>query len=122
MDAVVTTPKAEIENARKEGEDIEKNGGHWFRVFKFKPQLERGDKLYFVENGEVTGCGVIFSLEQIDLPEGCDVTGREWGNQGDWVVRYRDWHWLKPRPKMKGFQGLRYVERLPEELKKALCG
>ncbi len=120
MDAVVTTPKAEIENARKEGEEIEKHGGHWFRVFRFKPKIESGDRLYFVENGEITGYGIVFAVDPVNQFETCDITDRMW--EGKWAVRYRDWHWLDERPKMKGFMGLRYVERLSAELKKALCG
>lgn len=122
MDAIVTTPKKEIDNARKEGDEIEKHGGHWFRVFRFRPKVECGDRLYFVENGEITGYGLVIEVSQIDLPEQCDVTGRDWGKPGDWMVCYRNWHWLKPRLKMKGFQGIRYVERLPKEVKEALCG
>ena len=122
MDAVVTTPKSEIENAKKEGDAIQKSGGHWFRIFKFKPKVEPSEKLFFVENGEITGCGTVFSVEQVDVPQECDITGREWGGQGDWIVRYRNWKWLDDRPKMKGFQGIRYVERLSEKIQAKLRG
>ena len=120
MHAIVTTPKSEIDNSRREGETVEKDGGHWFRVFKFRPKIEQGDRLYFCESGRITGYGLVISVEQIDVPEGCDVTRREWGNQGDWVVRYNDWHWLDNKPVMKGFQGLRYVDRLSDEFKKMI--
>ena len=122
MDAIVTTPKSEIENARREGEEIGNDphsNAHWFRVFKFKPKVEPGDKLFFVESGEITGYGVVFAVDPVDQFETCDITDRMW--EGNWAIRYKDWHWLDPRPKMRGFQGLRYVERLPVELKEALC-
>lgn len=120
MNILVTTPKAEIDNARKEGEAAGVDD-YWFRVFKFRPKVEPSDRIYFVEDGRITGYGVIFSCEQIDMPEGCDVTGREWGGQGDWIVKYRDWSWLDPKPDMKGFQGVRYVDRLPEAIRKAIA-
>jgi len=120
VNAIVTTPKREIDNSKREGDAIDKDGGHWFRVFKFKPKVEQGDRLYFCEAGSVTGYGVVISVEQLDLPENCDVTGRQWGSHGDWVVRYNDWHWLDNKPAMKGFQGIRYVERLSDELKDAM--
>jgi hypothetical protein len=49
----------------------------------------------------------------------CEITGRPWGRRGDWVLYYKDWHWLnksEPVP-LKGFQGFRYIERLPEDIK-----
>ncbi len=89
-------------------------------MFKSKPKVESGDRIYFVENGVIVGYGVILDCEQVDVPEECDVTGRQWGKQGDWVVRYNDWHWLDSKPKMRGFQGYRYVDRLPDEIREAL--
>jgi len=41
MDILVTTPKSEIENAKKEGEYLEENEGYWFRTFRFKPKVEK---------------------------------------------------------------------------------
>jgi len=122
MDILVTTPKSEIDNAKREGEEIENSGGHWFRVFRFKPKVDIGDKIYFTENGLITGYGIIIDLEQMEMSAQCDVTGRDWGNAGDWKVCYNDWHWLKKKVPFKGFQGYRYVERinnLKEQLRDA---
>ena len=63
---------------------------------------------------------------QLDL-ETDGFTYDKWGGtqtckQGDWVVRYRNWHWLDNKPKMKGFQGIRYVDRLPEAVQSVLNG
>jgi len=109
MNILVTTPKSEIDNSRKEGEVVESEGGYWFRTFRFKPKVEKGDKIYFVENGLIKGYGIIFEVSPTEGEE-CDVTGRDW--KGSWVVKYNDWHWLKTAIPFSGFQGIRYVDRL----------
>lgn len=114
MDIIVTTPKSEIETSKKEGEMVEQEGGYWFRTFRFKPKIEPGDKIFFVENGLIKGYGIIFEITQSEQGEQCEVTERTWGNEGDWVVKYKDWHWLENPVPMKGFQGIRYVDRIPE--------
>jgi len=60
MDILVTTPKSEIDNSRKEGESVERDGGYWFRAFRFRPKVELGDKIFFVEDGQIKGYGIIF--------------------------------------------------------------
>ena len=60
---------------------------------------------FILQDGHITGYGIISDLYQIDDPEICDITGRPWGKRGDWAVNYNDWHWLnksKPVP-FKGF-------------------
>jgi len=118
MDILVTTPKSEIDNSRKEGKAVEQAGGYWFRTFKFKPKVEIGDKIYFVENGLIKGYGIIFQVSDT-YEEICDITDRVW--KGEWVVKYDNWHWLKTQIQFKGFQGIRYIERL-EGLKEKLLG
>lgn len=107
MDILVTTPKSEIDNSKKEAESCDE----WFRVFKFKPKVNINEKIYFVQNGEIIGYGIIFEIQPTEDYEKCEETDREWW--GDWVIRYHDWHWLKEKIKYKGFQGIRYVNRLP---------
>lgn len=122
MDILVTTPKSEIDNSRREGEAVETEGGFWFRIFRFKPKVEPGDRIYFVEDGLIRGYGIIFNVYQSAGQETCDFTGRVWGSEfGDWVVCYKDWHWLKDPVPFKGFQGIRYIDRLPE-IKQKLRG
>jgi len=125
MDMLVTTPKSEIDNSRREGEAVEADGGYWFRTFRFKPKVEPSDRIYFVENGQIRGYGIIFKVEQMTggLKNGfqCETTGRMWGNEGDWIIAYKDWHWLKNQVSFKGFQGIRYIDRLPD-LKEKLRG
>ena len=111
MDILVTTPKSEIETSRKEGEIVEQEGGYWFRTFRFRPRVEIGDNIYFVEDGMIRGYGIIFEISQTEEEE-CETTGRVW--KGDWVVKYNSWHWLNNPIQWKGFQGIRYVNRLPE--------
>ena len=111
MDILVTTPKSEIDNAKVEGDLVKAGGGFFFRTFHFRPKVELQDKIYFVENGEITGYGIIIGIENLTEATKCDATGRSWGNAGDWIIKYNDWHWLKEKIKMTGFQGLRYVDR-----------
>ena len=117
MDILITTPKTEIENARKEGKYVE-DGGYWFRVFKFRPQVEERDKIFFVENGQITGYGIIFQIVQKDQEE-CEATRRIWGKEDEknWFVYYKNWHWLKNPIPFKGFQGIRYISRIPKLFK-----
>ena len=111
MDILVTTPKSEIDNYRKEGESVERDGGYWFRTFRFLPKVELGDKIFFVEDGQIKGYGIIFVISRLSEAAESDFTGRQWGNQGGYIVKYKDWKWLKTPGPWKGFQGIRYVER-----------
>ena len=111
MDMLVTTPQSEIDTSRKEGETVEQEGGYWFRTFRFKPKVEDGEKIFFVEAGLIKGYGIVFEVSPTEGKE-CEVTGRTW--KGDWVVKYYNWHWLKSPIPFKGFQGIRYIERLPQ--------
>ncbi len=123
MDIIVTTPKKEIENSNEEGKWAEKNGGHWFRVFHFKPDINIGDRIYFVMNGFIVGYGILMhSPYQTIDGETCDVTERVWGKDGDWVLEYNDWHWLDNQIEFKGFEGIRYVFKLPEEMRNRIIG
>ena len=113
MDILVTTPKSEIDTSREEGEAVEEHGGYWFRTFRFRPKVVPGDRIFFVEDGLIRGYGIIFDVSRLSEAAECDFTGRQWGTQGGYIVKYRDWDWLKTPVPHKGFQGIRYVERLP---------
>jgi hypothetical protein len=119
MDMLVTTPKSEIDNSKREGDEVEASGGYWFRTFKFRPKVNTDDKIFFVENGLIRGYGVVFDVVQLTQAAICDVTGRDWGEKGGWMMKYRAWKWLSPCIQFKGFQGIRYIKNLPE-LKKRL--
>ena len=114
MDILVTTPKSEIDTSRREGEAVERDGGYWFRTFRFRPKLKTGDRIFFVEDGLIKGNGVIFEVSRLSEAAECDFTGRQWGNQGGYTVKYKDWEWLKTPVPWKGFQGIRYIDRLPD--------
>lgn len=119
MDMLVTTPQSEIDTSRKEGEVVEQEGGYWFRTFRFKPKVEIGEKIFFVEAGLIKGYGVVFEISSTEGEE-CEVTDRIW--KGDWVVKYNNWHWLKVPVPFKGFQGIRYIDRLLELKEKLKLG
>lgn len=71
-----------------------------------------------MENGKIRGYGIIFNVIQITdgLKKGlrCETTGRVWGKEGDRIVGVNDWLWLSAPVSFKGFQGIRYVDRLPD--------
>jgi hypothetical protein len=111
MDILVTTPKSEIEHSINEAKMVEDDGGYYFRTYRFKPKVNIGDKMFFTEDGKIRGYGIIFEVSSTS-GETCETTGREW--KGSWVVKYNDWHWLKTPIPFKGFQGIRYVDNLPD--------
>lgn len=111
MDIIITTPKNEIETSDKELEYVKNNNdAYFFRIFKTKPNVEIGDKVYEVENGYIVGYGIIFDLikDENGLNEICDTTGRKW--EGKCMIKYKDWNYIEPI-QMKGFQGYRYAEK-----------
>jgi hypothetical protein len=69
----------------------------------------------FVLGGFDLDCALRFAW--MGKLEVCEITGSLWN--GNWVVKYHDWHWLKTPIPFKGFQGIKYLERLPD-LKKRL--
>jgi hypothetical protein len=104
MNILVTTPKSEIENSRKEGDAIADGEGYWFRTFHFKPKVNEGDRIYFTENGVITGYGRIFKVATAgEKGFQCETTGRVWGRHGDYIVCYDNWHWIKPQIKFNIF-------------------
>jgi hypothetical protein len=90
------------------------------RYNRNNPNIRNGDKIFFVEDGQVRGYGTIFDLYMFDDAELCEIIGGPWGKAGDWVVCYNDWHWLEKPVQMKGFQGFRYVSRMPDDVQKKL--
>ena len=62
VDMLVTTPQSEIDTSRREGEIVEEEGGYWFRTFRFKPKVEIGEKIFFVEAGLIKGYGIVFEV------------------------------------------------------------
>lgn len=61
MDIIVTTPKTEMVNAAREAENcIKEGGGYYFRRFNQQPcGLMPGEKVFYVEDGHITGYAII---------------------------------------------------------------
>jgi len=106
---IVTTPKSEIENSRKEAEECAKvGGGFYFRKFKKCPkELESGSKIFYVEDGYIRGFGEVAKI--VKNEKVCDVTRKNWGMAYFAIVPSCSWKWIKPI-KMPGFQGFRYFD------------
>lgn len=114
LNILVTTPKSKKSIAEEEGKKVNVEGGYWFRVFHFQPQVSIEDRIYFVDDGMIRGYGIIFDCSMIEDSIECTTTGIKHGKVGDWVLKYNDWHWLPLQISWKGFQGIRYIERIPE--------
>lgn len=110
MDILVTTPKKAHELAAKEAKFVNENSdAYWFRTIKGKPNVQVGDRVYYVDNGQITGYGIVFDIEQGQLQ--CEATEKIYEGTH---LKQRKWIPLsKPIP-FKGFQGFRYVHRIPE--------
>jgi hypothetical protein len=118
MDIIVTTPKSQMANAAQEAADvIADGGGEYFRRFPHSqaPKVKPGDRVYYVENGWITGYAVV---TRTDDPRHtgvtCDTTMRTWPPGFYVFMDATTWRWIRPIP-MKGFQGFRYtgLERTP---------
>ena len=115
MDILVTTPKTEIANAAKEAKYVKDNGGgYYYRVFNKLPKVEAGDKVFYTENGYITGFAEVLATNKDKGKFNCEVTDKAY--IGDFVVMDAStWKWIKPIP-YKGFQGFRYVKNLEYEI------
>lgn len=103
MDIIVTTPKSQMDNAAKEARDIKKaGGGFYFRCFRKVPKgLSFGDRVFYVENGFITGYCKVHSIER-DIQKLCATTGRQWP-VGEYIMMdATTWTWIAPI-KMRGF-------------------
>jgi len=77
MDIIVTTPKSQMENAKKEAREcIEAGGGVYFRRLASRPvQLKIGERVFYVEDGYVRGFAIVDRI--LSRPtEMCFTTGR----------------------------------------------
>lgn len=106
---IVTTPKTEIENAKKEAEHCLSNGGGYYfrKVHKIPKDIVIGEsKVYYVEDGFIRGFALVIGCDE--KSEKCEVTNKEY-NGGIIYMTASSWKWIKPI-KMKGFQGWRYFD------------
>lgn len=123
MDIIVTTPKTEIANARKEAQDcISNGGGYYFRRLHSRPDIKSGERIFYVEDGFIRGFALCERLIDSSTKEGrdqliemgleiipeCETTGRQFGHGLYAFMPADSWTWISPIP-MKGFQGWRYA-------------
>jgi len=110
MDILVTTPKSAHQLASEEAKFVEENpDAYWFRTLRGKPNVQIGDKVYYIDNGEIRGYGIVFDIESGEME--CEATGRLYNGTH---LKQRKWVWLKKPIPFKGFQGFRYVNRISE--------
>ena len=118
MDIIVTTPKSEHKTAEAEAEAVANDpNSFWFRTIRGKPNVQIGDRVYYVDNGMIRGYGVVFEIE---VGEMWDDTHERWWNGTN--LKQRIWVWLKKPIPFRGFQGFRYINKidgLKEKLEQA---
>jgi len=109
MDILVTTPKSAHKLAAEEVKFVKENpGAYWFRTIRGKPNVQIGDRVYYVDNGKITGYGIVFDIETGEIQ--CETTGK---NYRGTHLKQREWRGLKHPVPFKGFQGFRYINRIP---------
>ena len=107
-DIIVTTPIAEHDHAKEEGEWVAAHPeDYWFRTLKNHPDVKVGDRVYYVDLGKITGYGVVFEITYGEAED--ESVGRAWSGMN---LCQRKWVWLKEPIPFKGFQGFRYVDRI----------
>lgn len=110
MDVLVTTPKSKHPLAEQEGIFVEQNPyAFWFRTIRGKPDVQVGDRVYYIDNGEITGYGIVFDVETGKME--CEATGKIYSGTH---LKQRKWVRLKKPIPFRGFQGFRYVDRIDE--------
>jgi len=110
MDILVTTPKSAHKLAAEEAKFVGGNpDAYWFRTLRGKPNVQIGDKVYYVDNGEIRGYGIVFDIESGEME--CEATGKIYRGTH---LKQREWRWLKHPIPFRGFQGFRYVNRILE--------
>lgn len=112
-DIIVTTPKSEMANAAAEAAALAAEGyeGFYFRAFSHIPNVQRGSRVYYVEDGFVRGYALVSHVSAQDGTQ-CDTTNRLWKGVGTVFMSASTWTWIRPIP-MKGFQGYRYADFPP---------
>lgn len=111
MDIIVTTPKFQIANAAQEAADcIADGGGDYFRRFTPPgPDINIGERVFYVEDGFVRGFAVVSRVANIPRTMQCDTTGR-WYAPGFYIfMPANSWRWIRPIV-MCGFQNYRYIQ------------
>ena len=109
-DIIVTTPIAEHDHAKEEGEWIAAHPeDYWFRTLKNHADVKVGDRIYYVDLGEITGYGVVFRITYGAMQDSSTSGGVLWEGMN---LCQKKWVWLKEPIPFKGFQGFRYVDRI----------
>lgn len=120
VNILVTTPKSKHELAEEEGRFVEENpDAFWFRTVRGRPNVRIGDRVYYVDDGQITGYGVVFDIEVGELQ--CEATGKIYCGTH---LKQRKWIPLKKPIPFRGFQGFRYIARidgLTEKLDERRC-
>lgn len=110
MDIIVTTPRSQMANARKEAGACKKEGGgFYFRYLGYgRPSyVGCGDRIFYVEDGAIRGFALIAGLRDAKHLR-CTITKRQWPEGWYAFMNAKTWKWIVPIP-MRGFQGWQHM-------------
>jgi hypothetical protein len=110
MDIVVTIPKGEAFNQKKEDAFVarfQNRAVQFWKVSTRPKNLDVGDRVYFVEAGYITCWHTFIGLTYDPV---CEVTNRVWPGLN--LLLQCPPTVLKTPVHMPGFQGFQYIERL----------
>lgn len=109
MDIIVTTPKSQMANAAQEAADaIKAGGGEYFRRLNQPINIDRGDRVFYVEDGYVRGFARVHYTRWVNTDQMCQTTGRQWSRGFLVFMKADSWTWVEPIP-YRGFMGFRYA-------------
>jgi len=109
MDILVTTPKSAHKLAAEEAKFVEENpDAYWFRTIRGKPDVHIGDRVYYIDRGEITGYGIVFDIISGEIK--CEASGKIYRGTH---LKQRKWIQLAHSISFRGFQGFRYINRVP---------
>ena len=108
MDIIVTVPKSELSNLKKEDEYGKNNDiTQFWAVARVPKKLNKGDKVYFIENNMIHYYHIFLGIAK-DIQ--CEVTNRAWTGY-NLILQYPETQLHRAIP-MKGFQGFRYMNAI----------
>lgn len=80
-----------------------------YRLPTLPKDTEVGDRCYICYNGQLIGWMEITGISKRDGFK-CSTTGRNW-DDGNYISRSGEFHYLKNPVPMKGFMGYRYIDQ-----------
>lgn len=106
----ITVPKSiKWEEYEKELDAVEDGEQEMnYRLPTVPKDVEVGDRCYVCYNGQIIGWMEITGIGKKDGFD-CSTTGRKW-DEGNYISRSGEFHYLKNPVPMRGFMGYKYID------------